>query len=156
MAHSHEFIARIDWTGGGHGSTTDYKTYSRNYEISIKNRPIIKGSADPVFLGTDDRYNPEDLLVASLSACHLLSYLALCARNNIEVTGYHDDAWGKMEMKNGSLCFTEVILKPVVTISAASDLEKAKHLHHDAHGVCFIANSVNFPVRNEATVEFAK
>lgn len=156
MAHTHEFIARIDWTGADKGTTTDYKTYSRDYDISIKGRQKIKGSADPIFLGTDDRYNPEDLLVASLSACHMLSYLALCARNKIEVLDYHDDAWGKMEMKEGSLRFTDVLLKPVVTIASDGNLEKAKRLHHDAHGVCFIANSVNFPVRNEATVSLAK
>ncbi|MDF2367565.1 OsmC family protein [Sneathiella sp.] len=152
MTHTHEFVARIEWTGARDGSTTDYKSYSRAYDISIDGRPVIKGSADPVFLGTDDRYNPEDLLVASLSACHMLSYLALCARKNIAVTAYQDDAWGKMEMKNGKLRFTEVILRPVVVISAASNLEKAIRLHHDAHETCFIANSVNFPVLNKANV----
>ncbi|MEX1035156.1 MAG: OsmC family protein [Sneathiella sp.] len=156
MAHIHEFSARIDWTGSKKGATTDYKSYSRDYDILIEGRPAISGSAAPAFIGTDDRYNPEDLLVASLSACHMLSYLALCARNKIEVTAYHDDAWGKMEMKDGGFRFTEVILKPFVTIAATGDLDKAKKLHHDAHDVCFIANSVNFPVRNEATVMFAK
>ena len=77
MAHTHEFVARIDWKGASNGPMTDYKSYSRDYDILIDGRPVIKGSADPVFLGTDARYNPEDLLVASLSACHMLSYLAL-------------------------------------------------------------------------------
>lgn len=153
MVHKHEFVAHIDWKGASNGPTMDYKNYSRDYDISIEGRPVIKGSADPVFLGTDDRYNPEDLLVASLSACHLLSYLALCARKNVAVTSYKDDAWGKMEMKDGKLRFTEVILRPVVTVSATSDLEKAVHLHHDAHETCFIANSVNFPVLNDAIVK---
>ena len=117
MPHKHEFVARIDWKGAENGPTTDYKSYSRDYDILIDGRPIIKGSAAPVFLGTDDRYNPEDLLVASLSACHMLSYLALCARKNIAVTAYQDDAWGKMEMKDGKLCFTQVILRPDVVIS---------------------------------------
>ena len=156
MAQIHEFFAHVDWTGAQKGATTDYKTYSRDYDILIDGRPTIKGSAAPPFLGTDDRYNPEDMLLASLSACHMLSYLALCARKRIKVTAYHDDAWGKMEMKDGGLRFTEVILKPFVTIEADGDLEKAETLHEDAHGICFIANSVNFPVRNEASVMFAK
>ena len=156
MAHTHEFFACIDWKGAKNGPTTDYKSYSRDYDISIDGRPIIKGSAAPVFLGTDDRYNPEDLLVASLSACHMLSYLALCARKNIAVTAYRDDAWGKMEMKDGKLRFTQVILRPSVVISPESNLEKAIGLHHDAHGTCFIASSVNFPVLNEATVQHAE
>jgi organic hydroperoxide reductase OsmC/OhrA len=155
MSHTHEFIARIDWNGARNGPTTNYQNYSRDYDISIDGRPIIKGSADPVFLGTDDRYNPEDLLVASLSACHMLSYLAVCARKNIAVTGYHDDAWGKMELNDGKLRFTQVILHPSVTISSESNLEKAMDLHHEAHKTCFIANSVNFPVLNEATVKHA-
>lgn len=155
MTHLHEFVAHIDWTGAVSGPTSNYKTYARDYEISIDGHPVIPGSADPAFLGSGDRYNPEDMLVASLSACHLLSYLAVCARKGVHVTGYHDDAWGKMEMKDGALCFTEVILKPVVTITAESDPEKAARLHHDAHKICFIANSMNFPVLNKATIRTA-
>ena len=83
----------------------------------------------------------------------MLSYLSLCAREKIEVTGYHDNAWGKMEKMDGSMRFTEVILKPAVTVAAGGDLEKARQLHNEAHSICFIANSVNFPVRHEATVE---
>jgi organic hydroperoxide reductase OsmC/OhrA len=153
MAQIHEFTAQIDWTGATAGPTTDYKSYSRNYEISIEGRPVIAGSADPVFLGTDDRYNPEDLLVASLSACHLLSYLAVCARKKISVMQYHDSAWGKMELKEGAYRFTEVILRPTMTIGANDDKNLARQLHEEAHKVCFIANSVNFPVLNEPTIK---
>lgn len=156
MTQTHEFVARIDWKGAADGPTADYKSYSRDYDIAINGRPAIKGSAAPVFLGTDDRYNPEDLLVASLSACHMLSYLAVCARKNIAVTAYHDEAWGKMEMLEGKLRFTQVILRPVVAITNTSNLEKARRLHHNAHETCFIANSVNFPVLHEAIVEYAQ
>lgn len=152
MAQIHEFTAHIDWTGATAGPTADYKSYSRNYDIAIEGRPVIAGSADPAFLGTDDRYNPEDLLVASLSACHLLSYLAVCARKKISVTQYHDTAWGKMELKEGAYRFTEVILRPIMTIATDNDKDVALRLHEDAHKVCFIANSVNFPVRNEPTI----
>lgn len=155
MAHAHEFTAHIDWTGAAAGPTTDYKSYSRDYNISIEGRPVIAGSADPVFLGKGDRYNPEDMLVASLSACHLLSYLALCARKKISVIQYHDTAWGKMEMKDGALRFTEVILRPIMTISPESDVDIARRLHSEAHKVCFIANSVNFPIRNDPTIHVA-
>jgi organic hydroperoxide reductase OsmC/OhrA len=156
MPQTHEFTARIDWKGAESGPTTDYKSYSRDYDILIEGRPVIKGSAAPPFLGTDDRYNPEDLLLSSLSACHMLSYLALCARKNVIVTKYHDDAWGKMEMKDGNIRFTEVILRPNVVITPESKLEKAMRLHHDAHSTCFIAHSVNFPVLNEPTITHAE
>ncbi len=152
MAHSHEFVAQVDWTGATEGSTENYKTYSRDHEISIDGRQVILGSADPEFLGSADRYNPEDMLVASLSACHLLSYLAVCSNKGVKVIGYRDNAWGKMELKEGAYRFTDALLKPVVTISADSDPELAAELHHEAHKVCFIANSVNFPVRTEASI----
>jgi organic hydroperoxide reductase OsmC/OhrA len=152
MAYSHEFTAHINWTGSANGPTIDYKSYSRDYEIFVEGCPPLKGTADPAFLGVDDRYNPEDLLVASLSACHLLSYLALCSRKKVQVIAYQDNAWGKMEMKDGALRFTEVILRPNVIISTESNMELAERLHHEAHKSCFIANSVNFPVSNDATI----
>ncbi len=155
MAKTHRFAARTVWTGAARGSTDTYEGYSREYAIEVAGKPGLSGSADAAFLGDSSLHNPEDLLVASLSACHLLSYLACCARAGVSVVSYEDDASGTMEIKDRRLRFTEVVLRPKVTIDAASDIEKARALHADAHDVCFIANSVNFPVRHEATVEVA-
>jgi organic hydroperoxide reductase OsmC/OhrA len=113
----------------------------------------IAGSSDPHFRGDGTRYNPEDLLVASLSACHMLSYLHLCAVNQVVVTAYEDDAIGSMaENRDGSGQFIEVVLRPRVTIAPESDVVKALALHEDAGRVCFIARSVNFPVRHEPII----
>jgi organic hydroperoxide reductase OsmC/OhrA len=150
-----EHLYRINtvWTGASQGSTSAYDTYSREYTINIEGKPQFVGSADPTFRGDAALYNPEDLLLMALSACHMLSYLALCARAGIRVIAYSDAATGKMTQKNGKIRFTEVILHPLVSIAPGGDLEKARSLHDNAHHVCFIANSVNFPVLHEAIVK---
>ena len=154
MAREHVFRASTVWTGAAQGPTADYKSYSREYRTRIEGKPTLRGSADPAFLGDASLHNPEDLLVAALSACHLLSYLALCARNRIGVVAYRDEASGIMTEQDKKLRFTEVTLRPAVTIRAGDDLARAEALHDQAHGICFIANSVNFPVRNEPTVAY--
>ena len=150
MTKEHLYRINTVWTGASQGSTSSYDAYSREYVINIEGKPQFVGSADPTFRGDASLYNPEDLLLMSLSACHMLSYLALCARAGIRVISYSDAATGKMAQKNGKIRFTEVILHPLVTIEASDDLEKARNLHDNAHHVCFIANSVNFPVLHEA------
>ncbi|MDJ0609640.1 MAG: OsmC family protein, partial [Kiloniellales bacterium] len=112
----------------------------------------IEGSSDPAFLGDPARHNPEDLLVAALSACHMLWYLHLCAVKGVVVTAYRDAAEGTMLEEPRKGRFTEVILRPEVTITAESDAERARQLHERAHAECFIANSVNFPVRCEPEI----
>jgi organic hydroperoxide reductase OsmC/OhrA len=151
MAHEHHYAARLVWTGAERGPTTDYRSYSREYRVEIEGKPPLVGSADPTFRGDPGLHNPEDLLVASLSACHMLTYLAECARAGIEVVGYEDQARGKMAFKDRKMRFVEVTLAPRVTI-AAGDLAQAEALHEKAHADCFIASSVNFPVTNTATV----
>ena len=150
MAKEHLYRINTVWTGASQGATSSYDAYSREYVINIDGKPPFVGSADPTFRGDAALYNPEDLLLMALSACHMLSYLALCARAGIRVISYSDVATGKMAQKNGKIRFTEVILHPLVTIEASDDLEKARSLHDNAHHVCFIANSVNFPVLHEA------
>lgn len=153
MSKEHIYETNLVWTGNLGDGTKTYKGYSRSHEISIEGKPMIVGSSDPHFNGDASRYNPEELLVAALSACHLLYYLHLCADAKIVVTGYQDNAKGKMiETADGGGHFTEVVLKPRVVISKESDTEKANELHHKAHELCFIANSVNFPVLTEATI----
>ena len=150
MGTLHHYKASILWIGNKGTGTSEYKAYSRDHDISIPGKPIIPGSSDPVFRGDKSRYNPEDLLVASLSGCHMLSYLHLCAINGVIVTAYKDDATGTMqEHPDGSAQFTEVILNPVVTVTEKSMIDKANSLHDQAHHLCFIASSVNFPVKHK-------
>ena len=149
----HSYEVHLDWTGNNGDGTSTYRGYRRDHTITIAGKPPLAGSSDPAFRGDPSRYNPEELLVASLSACHMLSYLHLCAVNGVVVTDYRDDARGTMEeTADGGGVFTEVTLHPAVTISVASDEEKARSLHEDAHRLCFIANSVKFPVRHEARI----
>ena len=143
----HSYDIHLEWTGNLGSGTDDYRAYSRNHELSAASKPVIPGSSDPVFRGDASRYNPEDLLVAALSACHMLTYLHLCADAGITVTEYADDARGTMvETAGTGGHFTEVVLRPHVRVSAGSDTALATQLHERAHRLCFVANSVNFPV----------
>jgi organic hydroperoxide reductase OsmC/OhrA len=152
VAREHHFAASVVWTGAAQGPTSNNEAYSRAFRAEVEGKPPIEGSADPAFRGDPSRYNPEDLLVVSLSACHMLSYLYLCASAGIEVVAYEDRATGTMALKDRKMRFVDVLLAPRVTI-ASGDREKALALHEQAHEACFIASSVNFPVRHEAEVE---
>jgi organic hydroperoxide reductase OsmC/OhrA len=151
MAQEHHFACRVRWTGAAEGPTASYDRYSRNYDVLIEGKPALACSSDPAFRGDGTRTNPEDLLVAALAGCHMLSYLALCSRAGIEVVAYEDQASGRMIVKDGRMRFTEVTLAPAVRIGRG-DLDQAVALHEKAHAACFIANSVNFPVLNMPTV----
>ena len=143
----HTYEVQIDWTGNDGEGTKSYRNYRRDHIIAAPGKPPIPGSSDPNFRGDRSRYNPEDLLVASLSACHMLWYLHLCTLNHVTVVDYRDVASGVMrENEDGSGEFIRVLLKPVVTISGADDISKALALHHEANQLCFIARSVKFPV----------
>jgi organic hydroperoxide reductase OsmC/OhrA len=143
----HTFEVRVEWSGNDGDGTKTYKSYRRDHSIIAAGKPPIPGSSDPAFRGDATRYNPEELLVASLSACHMLWYLHLCSTNQITVLDYRDSAEGVMaEDEDGSGSFARVALKPVVTIAAGGDVAKAAALHSEAHGFCFIARSVKFAV----------
>ena len=132
--------------------TSQYAAYSRDHEVIGAGKASIAGSSDPAFRGDRSRYNPEELLVASVSTCHMLWYLHLCADNGVVVTNYEDAPLGVMrEDSDGRGVFTEVVLRPVVTISKGSEHD-AHRLHEKANRMCYVANSVKFPVRHEATV----
>ena len=152
LAKSHSYLTTVVWMGNEGVGTRDYRSYRRDYLVRVETKPDLLGSADRVFRGDARRYNPEELLVAALSSCHMLSYLHLCAVRGIIVEDYKDEAEGVMaESDDGSGRFTSVLLHPVVTISRG-DPNVARELHEDAHRMCFIANSVNFPVRHEAKI----
>jgi organic hydroperoxide reductase OsmC/OhrA len=152
----HTYSVSVTWTGNTGSGTSRYNSYSRDYTVASPGKPDIAGSSDPAFRGDPKRYNPEDLLVVALSSCHMLSYLHLAAVGGVVVTNYVDDAGGVMTQDaKGSGAFTRVTLRPKVTITANSDPAKARDFHHAAHEVCFIANSVNFPVDCEPEIVVA-
>lgn len=153
MAKEHHYVTQLRWTGNRGEGTSNYRAYDRDHVLSTNGKPEIPGSSDPSFRGNPQRYNPEELLVASLSSCHMLWYLHLCAVNGVVVVSYEDRAEGVMaETADGGGHFTLVVLRPVVTVTTAAMVEKAKELHHGANQLCFIANSVNFPVRHEPVI----
>jgi len=156
MARAHEYRTNLTWTGATAGPTASYATYSREYVVEIDGKPPLRGSADPLFRGDGALHNPEDLLVAALSGCHLLSYLALAARAGVHVVAYEDRAHGTMVLEGGGGRFTEVVLRPRVTIAAGGDEALARRLHDQAHAGCFIAASMNFPVRHVPEVQVAE
>jgi organic hydroperoxide reductase OsmC/OhrA len=154
MSRQHLYTLTVKWTGNRGEGTTGAANYDRAHTISVKNKVDILGSSDIPFRGDGTRHNPEDMLVASLSTCHMLWYLHLCADAGVIVTDYVDNPTGAMtESPTGGGHFTEVILRPVVTVTQPSMIEKANELHDKAHQKCFIANSVNFPVRHEPTAK---
>jgi organic hydroperoxide reductase OsmC/OhrA len=155
MAKTHAYRARLTWTGAAAGPTRTYDAYSREYVVAVDGKPPLRGSSDPMFRGDAALHNPEDLLLAALSSCHLLSYLAHAARAGLHVVAYDDDASGTMEFAGGGGRFTEVVLRPRVTVAAGHDEALARRLHDLAHHDCFIAASVNFPVRHEPTTVVA-
>ncbi|MEO8067893.1 MAG: OsmC family protein [Flavobacteriales bacterium] len=148
---AHHYALTTEWTGNTGTGTDGYRNYKREHIIRVPNKPDLSGSADPSFRGDPSRHNPEELLVAALSACHMLSYLHVCVKNRVVVTAYTDNATGTMETIGDGGRMTEVVLHPVVSVRDASMVEKAQSLHGEASKLCFIASSVNFPVRHDPT-----
>ncbi|MGN6651509.1 OsmC family protein [Trinickia sp.] len=157
MTHGeHHYNVVVEWTGNQGTGTSGYREYGRDHAIRANSKPEIAGSSDPAFRGDATRWNPEDLFLASISACHQLWYLHLCADAGIRVLSYLDEAHGTMREGPNEGRFAEVVLRPCVVIRAGDDRELAARLHHSAHEKCYIANSVNFPVRCEPTIEWAE
>jgi organic hydroperoxide reductase OsmC/OhrA len=151
----HTYRVSVEWIGNRGLGTPNHADYSRDHIITAGAKPRIAGSSDPAFRGDAARWNPEDLLLASLSACHKLWYLGLCAAAGISVVSYLDEAEATMiEDRNGAGRFVSAVLRPRIAIQAGGDLATATRLHHDAHEYCFIANSVNFAVTCEPVVAF--
>jgi len=151
MSKEHRYAVSTAWTGNLGRGAADYRAYSRNHELGASGKAAtIACSSDPVFRGDASRYNPEELLVGSLSACHMLWVLHLCADAGIVITDYADEAEGVMrENDDGSGEFVRVTLRPDVVITDASRIDQARALHDKAHELCFISRSVNFPVEHE-------
>jgi len=153
MKGEHIYAARLIWDGNTGAGTTDYASYGRQYRGLIEGKPDLPGSADPIFRGEAARHNPEDLFLISISSCHLLTYLALCARKGVRVLSYQDDAVGRMVFTpDGGGRFEEITLRPDVVVADAGSVAEAIRLHESAHELCFIARSCSVPIRHEATV----
>ena len=154
MTRTHHYPVTVKWRGNRGSGTSNYRSYERKHEISVDGRTsTIPGSSERIFRGDPTRWNPEELLVASISACHQLWYLHLCAVAGVVVVDYFDHAEGVMEeSEDGSGRFTRVILRPEVRITSGSNSARALELHKEAHAKCFIASSVNFPVEHEPKI----
>ena len=148
----HRYRVDVEWAGNRGSGTDGYRNYGREHVIRIDGKPDIAGSSDPVFRGDPAKHNPEDMLVAALSTCHMLAYLHVATLAGVVVTAYADAAEGTMEIVGNGGHFTEVVLRPVVTITDTSDAAQAEAAHEAAHHACFIASSVNFPVRCEPRI----
>lgn len=152
MNHKHHYQVALEWTGNHGSGTSGYRAYGRDHAVRVEGKPDLAASSDATFHGDASRHNPEDMLVAALSSCHMLSYLHMATVAGVVVTAYSDAAEGVMATEGNSGRFVEVVLHPVVTISADSDPAAAEAAHETAHHACFIANSVNFPVRCEPRI----
>lgn len=152
VLHAHRFQSTVEWTGAARGPTRDIKTYSRELEVRLAGKPSIAGSSAPQYLGDASRTNPEELFLASLSSCQLLTYLALAARAKVEVVAYTDEGEATLAPENGKWRITKVTLRPRIRVAPGSDLETARRLVDEAHEGCFVARSVSCEVVNEPEI----
>ena len=148
LNQDHHYAVRVEWTGNTGTGTSGYRDYGRDNLVTAQGNPPIVGSADAPFRGSSERWNPEQLLLAALSQCHMLSYLHVAVKHGLVVSRYHDDATGTMQQVGEGGHFTSVTLRPAVTLESGNP-EVARAIHAEASALCFIANSVNFPVLHE-------
>ena len=152
MSQNHIFEGSLHWAGGSREDEHGKLKLSRSFVVRFKDKAPIEGSSPGIFHGDDTKHNPETLMVASLMACHHLTYLAVCERANIRVLEYSDNATGTLAIKDGKMRMTEVVLWPLVRIADAAQVEQARELHAKAHANCFMSNSINFEVKVQPTV----
>lgn len=152
MAHEHNYKVTAEWTGNKGDGTKNVKTYNRSHTVSIEGKPELFLTTDNPHVGDKTKLNPEDLLVTAISSCHLLSYLYVCSLEGVVITSYTDNATGIMiEQASGGGSFKDITLNPICYLANESMVKKAIELHHKAHEICYIANSVNFEVKCNPT-----
>lgn len=153
----HDYTARVVWTGNRGQGTASYKGYDRTWNVETPGKPLIHCSNDPLLGGDPTLHNPEDMLIAALSACHMLWYLHLASNAGIAVHDYRDDplAIGETD-STGASRFLSATLRPQITVPEGTDVAEADAIHHEIGKVCFIARSVNFPVDYDAIYLTAK
>jgi organic hydroperoxide reductase OsmC/OhrA len=154
MGFRHIFKLKTEWSSNGKEGTVNARNYSRNHTVTIKGKPeSLKVSAAKMFKGEDALYNPEDLLLSSVSSCHMMSYFYVCSQNNVEVLSYKDNAEGVLEVgESGKGQFISIQLNPEVVVRKPEMITLAKSLHEEANQLCFIANSCNFPISHKVSV----
>lgn len=153
MGDAHEYTVQVEWLGNRGAGTSGYRDYGRQLVVRAEGKAHeILASADRTFHGDVERWNPEDLLVTAIAQCHMLSYLHMAVRAGVVVTAYEDRARGTMVQAGLGGHFTEVVLSPTVWVADESMVEPALAAHRDAYENCFIASSVNFPVRHEPRI----
>lgn len=149
MKNEFNYTLALNWLGDKNGT---HHREDRFYEIRIEGKPKLLGSADQPFFGDPSLYNPEDLLLSALSSCHMMSYLYVCRKAGIKISSYQDNPVGTLKLnKEGIGKFENVTLKPQVVLADKSQTQQASALHHKAGKLCFIANSVNFDIKYEAS-----
>ena len=160
MDREHGFAVEIEWTGARQGGTTGYRAYGRDHRVQAAGKvQEILGSAARPFHGDADRWNPEEMLIAALAQCHLLSFLHVATTEGLVVVAYEDSATGILQTEGQGGRLIEATLRPLVTLAAhhgEPDARRARELHGRASELCFIANSVSFPVRHEPSIRIAK
>lgn len=153
----HDYVSRIEWTGNRGQGTRTYRGYDRTWNVVIPGKPTIACSNDPLLGGNPALHNPEDLLLSALAACHMLWYLHLASSAGLTVMAYTDDPIGIGESTpDGAGRFVEAVLRPCITLAAGDSVAEADRIHREIHRVCFVARSVNFPVRYQARYEHAQ
>ena len=146
----HTYSISIQWTGNRGSGTAGYSAYDRDFQVHVSGKSVLYGSSDPAFRGDSSRYNPEELFLVSVSSCHMLWFLHLASNRGVQVIRYEDEAYGVMsEQEGGTGQFTNIVLRPVVTVGKKEMIDQAQDLHELANRYCFIANSLNFPVHHE-------
>lgn len=146
--HEHRFACHTVWRGEM-AEPVDPKSWRRDHVVEMAGKPPLEGSSSSAFFGDDAKHNPEDLLVAALSSCHMLSFLSASARARLRIVAYEDRAEAVLSQQGANFRFTEAKLRPRITVAREEDLPKAREMNELARKICFVANAVNFPVRDE-------
>jgi organic hydroperoxide reductase OsmC/OhrA len=153
MTDTHTFETTLAWPADAAQNLPPDPAFSRSSLLAAPGKPVIVASSPAVFGGDAARYNPEEMLMLSLSQCHLLTYLAIAAKKRMSVLKYEDRVTGTLGIgASGKMQMVDVLLRPRVTVAKGTSLANAQALHEKAHANCFIANSVNFTVRNEPSI----
>jgi organic hydroperoxide reductase OsmC/OhrA len=148
---THTYDTHLVWEGT---TSAGYRAYRREHRASAPpNGPAISLSADPAFRGDSRLLNPEQLVVMAASSCQLLSFLSVAAQHHVDVVGYLDEARGEMPTDDPPMRITSIVLSPVITVAAGTDVELVHRLVDQAHEECFVANSLRSAVRVDAHVE---
>lgn len=152
MQQIHNYKLTATWHGNKGTGTSGLKDYDRSHTVTIQGKPELHLTTDNPAVGDKSKWNPEDLLVTAISSCHMLSYLYVCALEGVVITAYTDNATGIMvEHEGGGGRFKEITLNPICEVADENMMEQAIALHHKAHQICYIANSVNFEVKCNPT-----